>query len=67
MPFSTISKKSGKTFILNSKAAKLKNGREVTLFYFSKEATPFSIDALPAGYEIAENSKTGLPILKKIR
>ncbi len=33
------------------------------LFYFSKSEDE-SID-LPAGYEIVENSRTGLPMLKK--
>ena len=29
------------------------------------EAKEGAIDALPAGYEVSENTKTGLPLLKK--
>jgi len=35
------------------------------IFYFAGEVKPEAIDSLPAGYTVGENSKTGLPILKK--
>lgn len=67
MSFSTQSKKSGKTYFLHRRDQKLKGGQTVTLYYFGGEAKEGAIDALPEGYEISENSKTGLPLLKKIR
>ena len=35
------------------------------IFYFGGSIKEGAVDALPAGYAIGENSKTGLPILKK--
>ena len=67
MAFTTVSKKSGKTYHLHARKQKLKGGQEVTLYYFGGEAKEGAIDALPAGYEVSENTKTGLPLLKKIR
>jgi hypothetical protein len=39
----------------------------VTLYYFAGEAKEGALDALPAGYEVSENTSTGLPLLKKIK
>ena len=58
-------KKSGKTYYLHTKEVTLKGGRLQRLYYFAGAAGPDAIDALPDGYEVAENSRTGLPILKK--
>ena len=65
MAFSVISKKSGKTYYLHSREQELKGGRTVTLYYFAGDARENAIDALPAGYVVAENTRTGLPLLKK--
>ena len=65
MAFSVISKKSGKTYFLHERKQELKGGQKVTLYYFGGEAKEGAIDALPAGYEVSENTKTGLPLLKK--
>jgi len=65
MAFTVISKKSGKTYHLHARKQKLKGGQEVTLFYFGGEAKECAIDALPDGYEVIENAKTGLPMLRK--
>jgi len=65
MAFSVISKKSGKTYFLHSRNQELKGGRTVTLYYFGGEAKEGAIDALPSGYIVSENEKTGLPLLKK--
>lgn len=67
MPFTVVSKKSGKTYILHSRNQKLKGGQEVTLYFFAGEAKEGVLDALPKGYEVSENEKTGLPLLRKIR
>jgi hypothetical protein len=65
MAFSVVSKKSGKTYYLHARLQKLKGGQEVTLYYFAGQSGPGAIDALPNGYKISENEKTGLPLLKK--
>ena len=67
MAFSVVSNKSGKTYILHERRQELKGGQVVTLYYFAGEAGAGAIDALPAGYEVSENTKTGLPLLKKKR
>jgi hypothetical protein len=67
MSFSVQSQKSGKTYFLHHRRQKLKGGQEVTLYYFAGEAGEGAIDALPEGYEVSENLKTGLPLLKKKR
>ena len=67
MAFSVQSKKSGKTYFLHRRLQKLKGGQEVTLYYFAGEPGEGATEALPEGYEVSENSKTGLPLLKKKR
>jgi hypothetical protein len=65
MAFTVVSKKSGKTYHLHARQQKLKGGQEVTLYYFGGEAKAGAIDALPAGMEVIENERTGLPMLRK--
>ena len=65
MAYSVKSKKSGKTYYLHSKDVELKGGRKQTIFYFGGEAKSNALDALPSGYEVTENKRTGLPMLRK--
>lgn len=65
MAYSVVSKKSGKTYFLHARRQKLKGGQEVTLYYFAGQAGEGALEALPAGYVVSENEKTGLPLLKK--
>ena len=65
MAFSVTSKKSGKTYFLHQRKQALKGGQQVTLYFFGGEQKDGAIDTLPDGYEVSENSKTGLPLLKK--
>lgn len=67
MPFSVNSQKSGKTYFLHSRNQKLKGGQQVMLYYFAGEPGEAAMEALPEGYEVSENTKTGLPLLKKKR
>lgn len=55
----------GQTYILHQRDVTLKGGRQQRIFFFAREAKDGAIDALPEGYEIVENTRTGLPILKK--
>ncbi len=67
MAFTVDSVKSGKTYHLYHRRQKLRGGQEVSLYYFAGTAGEGAMDALPEGYEVSENQKTGLPLLRKIR
>lgn len=67
MAYSVKSKKSGKTYHLHSKEVTLSGNRKQRIFYFAGDVGENALDALPAGYEVTENKKTGLPMLKKIK
>jgi hypothetical protein len=65
MAYSTTNSK-GQTYYLHSKEVTLKGGRKQRIFYFAKEVKPpDDLDAIPPGYQVSENSRTGLPMLKK--
>lgn len=67
MAFTVSSKKSGKTYHLHHRRQKLRGGQEVSLYYFAGTVGEGALDALPDGYEVSENEKTGLPLLRKKR
>jgi hypothetical protein len=62
MSYSVKSKKNGTEYFLHGRPAA--NGKTM-LYFFAKVAKEGSLDKLPDGYEVSENSATGLPILKK--
>ncbi len=62
--YSVKSDNSGKIYHLHSKAVTLKNtGKEQTIYFFSTADTG-SI-ALPDGYQVVQNQRSGLPFLKR--
>lgn len=65
MAYTVKSKKSGKMYHLHSKEVELAAGRKQRIYYFAGEAGKDALDALPAGYEVMENARTGLPMLRK--
>lgn len=65
MAYEVTSKKSGQTYILHSKDVTLRGGRQQTIYYFAREEKDGALDELPDGYEVMENSRTGLPMLRK--
>jgi hypothetical protein len=67
MAYSIKSQKSGVEYFLHSKDVTLRGGRKVTIYYFAKQAGPNALDEIPAGYETMENSRTGLPMLRKTK
>lgn len=67
MAFSTVSKKSGKTYYLHSRDVTLRGGRQQKIFFFAQDVRPGALDSVPAGYETMENARTGLPMLRKAR
>jgi len=65
MAYSVKSKKTGETYFLHSKDVTLRGGRKQTIYYFARQAKENAMDDLPSGYAVMENSRTGLPMLKK--
>jgi len=65
MAYTVSSKKSGKTYFLHGRRQKLRGGQEVTLYYFAGQPGEGVLDELPSGYAVSENTRTGLPLLKK--
>ncbi|MBU2595677.1 hypothetical protein KJ713_02520 [Patescibacteria group bacterium] len=55
----------GQTYYLHSKDVILRGGRPQTIYFFGKEVKDGALDELPAGYEVMENERTGLPMLRK--
>lgn len=66
MGFSAKSKKTGETYILHSKEVTLRGGRKQVIYFFARTEREGSCD-LPDGYEVMENSRTGLPMLRKAK
>ena len=62
--FGVKSKKSGKMYFLHTKEVQL-GTRKQKIYYFAGETGANALDALPAGYEVIENERTGLPMLRK--
>jgi len=65
MAYSVQSKKTGETYYLHSKDVTLRGGRQQTIYYFARQEKAGVLDELPEGYAVMENSRTGLPMLKK--
>ena len=64
MAFSVVSNKSKKTYYLHSREVTLKGDRKQRIFFFAGEVKEGALDALPEGYEVMENPRTGLPMLR---
>lgn len=55
----------GQTYFLHQRDVTLKGGRVRRIHFFSRVLLPGAIASMPDGYVVAENPRTGLPILKK--
>ncbi len=64
MAFSYTNSK-GQTYYLHSKDVTLKNGRIQTIYFFARDVRDGSLDAVPAGMEVMETQRTGMPVLKR--
>lgn len=64
MAFSYTNKK-GQKYFLHRKMVTLKNGITRPIFFFARDERAEAVDALPAGYQVVETSRTGMPVLKK--
>lgn len=65
MAYSVQSKKTGETYYLHSREVTLRGGRKQRIFFFAREVKDGALDDLPAGMAVMENSRTGLPMLKR--
>lgn len=65
MAFTTKSNKTGETYILHSREVTLRGGRQQRIYFFARSEKEGACDAMPEGYEVMENSRTGLPMLRK--
>ena len=54
----------GKAYYLHAKVRKLESGKEQRLYFFSQSVKEGALDAVPAGFQVAE-SPNGLPLLKR--
>ena len=58
----------GQTYYLHSKDVTLKNGREQTIYFFARDVREEgALEEVPAGYEVVETKRTGMPVLRKIK
>jgi hypothetical protein len=58
----------GQTYYLHSKDVTLKNGREQTIYFFARDVREEgALQEVPAGYEVVETKRTGMPVLRKIK
>ncbi len=55
----------GQTYHLHKRDVTLKNGRVQTIYFFARDVRDGAIEAVPAGYEVMETKRTGMPVLKK--
>ncbi len=64
MAFSHTNSK-GQQYYLHMKDVTLKGGRIQRIYFFARDVREGAVDAMPAGYIVVENPRTGLPVLKK--
>ncbi|MDO8513306.1 MAG: hypothetical protein Q7S37_02290 [bacterium] len=67
MAYSVTSKKSGRAYNLHMKEVTLRGGRKQVIYFFAQDVREGALDKLPEGYEVMENERTGLPMLRKAR
>ncbi|OGJ46268.1 hypothetical protein A3J23_02990 [Candidatus Peregrinibacteria bacterium RIFCSPLOWO2_02_FULL_48_14] len=61
----TVQNKKGQTYYLHGKMVTLRGGRKQQIYYFARKEKSDALSAMPAGYRVTENPRTGLPMLKK--
>jgi hypothetical protein len=57
----------GQTYYLHGRMVTLRGGRKQQIYFFAREEKEGVMDAMPEGYIIKENKRTGLPMLAKDR
>ena len=59
--------KKGQTYYLHTRDVTLKNGRVQTIYFFARDIRDGALEKVPAGYEVMETKRTGMPVLRKAR
>lgn len=55
----------GQAYYLHTREVTLKNGRTQRIYFFARDIRDGALEAVPAGYEVVETKRTGMPVLKK--
>jgi hypothetical protein len=55
----------GVTYFLHYRDVVLRGGRNQRIYFFARDERSNSLDKVPAGYEVMETKRTGMPVLKK--
>ncbi len=55
----------GVKYYLHFKDVNLKGGRQQRIYFFARHIRDGSLNEVPAGYQVMETERTGMPILKK--
>jgi hypothetical protein len=61
----TYKNSKGQSYILHTRDVVLKNGRKQTIYFFARDERAGALSAVPAGYQVVETKRTGMPVLKK--
>lgn len=65
MTFTHTNSKGTKYFLHTQQVVLRGSGRNQTIYFFRKEIKKNALDDLPTGFKVVENTKTGLPTLKR--
>lgn len=57
----------GVTYFLHYRDVTLRGGREQRIYFFARDERENSLDKVPAGYEVVETERTGMPVLRKVK
>lgn len=55
----------GQTYYLHTREVTLKNGRVQRIYFFARDVRDGALEEVPAGYQVIETKRTGMPVLKK--
>ena len=66
MTYSTINQR-GRKYFLHAKVVELRNHRQQRIYYFAPEIQDGALESVPEGFEVVENERTGLPVLRRVR
>lgn len=55
----------GQTYYLHTREVTLKNGRVQRIYFFARDIRDGALADVPAGYEVMETKRTGMPVLKR--
>lgn len=61
----TVRNSKGQTYFLHGKMVTLRGGRKQQIYYFARREKSDALSDMPNGYQVTENKRTGLPMLKK--